>query len=117
MPLDLNEATDGWDRNPYYNPEKFGCEIVVTVDVGADYEFDMFVVLRTIEPIPGIRKGTYFYASDAGCSCPSPFDGAYWTKATKAELTRAYDNWKGSRYSYRDSTAELQAGRNAIWNL
>ncbi len=117
MTLALNTPGGGWERNAYYNPEKFGCEIVATVDVGADYEFDMFVVMRTIESIEGIRKGSYFYASDAGCSCPTPFEGAYWTKATKAELTRAFDNWAGSRPSYRDSSAKIQAGKNKIWNL
>jgi hypothetical protein len=117
MTLVLNALGDGWNYNAYYNPEKFGCEVVMDIDVGQEYEFDMFAVLRTIEPIEGIHKGTYFYASDTGCSCPVPFDDAYWTKATKAELTRAFDNWAGSRYSYRDSSAEIQAGRNKIWNL
>ena len=97
MPLDINGPTDGWERNPYYNPEKFGCEIVATVDVAGSYEFDMFVVVRTIEPIEGIRKGTYFWAADAGCSCPSPFHGAEWHRATKAELIKAFDSWSDQR--------------------
>jgi hypothetical protein len=91
---------------PYSRPESVGCEIVASIDVAYSYEFDMFVVVRTIEPLPGIRKGSYFWAADAGCSCPMPFDGAEWTKATKAEVIRAFDSWCASNFS-RGASADM----------
>jgi hypothetical protein len=54
--------------NVYYNPEDFGLEVVGSVDVGEMYEFDMFVVFRET------ATGRIGYATDSGCSCPSPFE-------------------------------------------
>lgn len=54
--------------NPYYHPEKLGLTIVGTADVGGGYEFDLFVVWKD-------QAGAYRWAYDAGCSCPTPFDG------------------------------------------
>lgn len=56
-----------WDRNPYYNPEKFDLEIVDELDVGEPYSFDMIVVWRH-------KDGTIYWNTDSGCSCPSPFE-------------------------------------------
>lgn len=53
----------------YYSPESFGLELVATLNHSDEpYEFDMTIVLVD-------RSGGFFYASDAGCSCPSPFEG------------------------------------------
>jgi hypothetical protein len=54
----------------YFNPEKFGLQIVDMVEFSSGaYEFDMTVVWQDVE------TGALFYAKDHGCSCPSPFEG------------------------------------------
>lgn len=55
--------------NIYYDPENFGLEIVASEDRGYTYEFDMVVVWKN-------KQGDLFWASDSGCSCPTPFEWA-----------------------------------------
>lgn len=59
----------GWYGNSVYgSPEKFGLEVVGHVeDPQACYSFDDLIVWRH-------EDGRLFYATDAGCSCPSPFE-------------------------------------------
>ncbi len=69
----------------YYSPENYDLTIVGELSADLDYEFDMLVVWQH-------KDGRVFYASDSGCSCPSPFedynslesltllDGAGWTE-------------------------------------
>jgi hypothetical protein len=58
-----------WDNNPYYNPEKYGLEVVGDIEWSdAFYQFDMTVVWFH----PESKK--YYIAHDSGCSCPSPFE-------------------------------------------
>ena len=55
--------------NIYYNPEKFGLEEVGKVEWAEPcYSFDTTVVWRRS------CDGQLLYASDSGCSCPSPFE-------------------------------------------
>lgn len=55
-------------NNPYYSPEKCGLQIFATVSTGRSYEFDMLIVwIKTDDK-------TLWYATDSGCSCPTPFD-------------------------------------------
>lgn len=57
-----------YDRNIYYSPEAFGLTVVGELnDPNASYSFDDFVVWQHTD-------GRLFYASDSGCSCPSPFE-------------------------------------------
>lgn len=52
----------------YYNPEKFGLQLVGDIEWDDySYEFDMTIVLVN-------DAGEYFMASDSGCSCPAPFE-------------------------------------------
>ena len=53
--------------NIYYNPEKFGLEIVASLDLGGGYEYDTYLVFK--------KDGKLYSASDSGCSCYEPFDG------------------------------------------
>lgn len=72
------------EKNMYDNPEKFGLKLVGMVDIGGSYEFDMFVVFKDG------RK--FCYAKDAGCSCPTPFEGQTkddLTYGSKAEVVKA----------------------------
>jgi hypothetical protein len=80
-----------YEKDVYYNPEDFGLEIVVTIErEDLSYEFDMFVVWKD-------TNGALYYATDSGCSCPSPFENhtsiADLTYATKAEIIAALDEW------------------------
>lgn len=54
-------------NNIYHNPEKFGLEIVDTVDAADSYEFDMLALFR--------RGDNFYIGTDSGCSCPMPFEG------------------------------------------
>lgn len=54
--------------DPYGQPEKFGLTIVtVEDDPSCGYDFNTFVIWKH-------EDGRVFYASDAGCSCSSPFE-------------------------------------------
>ena len=53
--------------NIYYDPEKFGLEVVDTVDAGHSYEFDILALFR--------RGDNFYIGADSGCSCPMPFEG------------------------------------------
>lgn len=57
-----------WDNNPYYDPSKFGLELVDSIEWdGEDYQFHITAVWRQ-------ARGKYYVATDSGCSCPSPFE-------------------------------------------
>lgn len=82
--------------DPYYQPEKFGLEIVATHDQPRCYDFDLFVVWKDI-------NDDLYWAYDSGCSCPSPFENytavSDLEHGTKAELLKDYEEWCKSRYS------------------
>jgi hypothetical protein len=55
--------------NPYYDPEDFGLTIVGTVEWEEPcYSFDTTVIWYST------KTGQFYWASDSGCSCPSPFE-------------------------------------------
>lgn len=68
----------------YHQPEKFGLEPIGEIEwTEPDYSFDFTVVWK--------KDSDYYFASDSGCSCPSPFE--YYTSIedlegpfTKAQL-------------------------------
>jgi hypothetical protein len=51
----------------YSNPEKFGLTYIGQVDFTDGYEFDLYAVWKD-------QDGKFWYGSDSGCSCPSPFE-------------------------------------------
>lgn len=57
--------------NVYYDPEKSGLEVFEYIDTAGSYEFDMFVVWKKLD------DGRLFYATDSGCSCPTPFENCH----------------------------------------
>lgn len=57
-----------FEHNPYYSPEKCGLEIFEKLDTAGSYEFDIICIWRKLD------DNTLWWDSDAGCSCPSPFD-------------------------------------------
>lgn len=90
--------------NVMYNPEKFGLTVVgEAYDDDLGYEFDEFIVWRDAE-------GNFRWASDAGCSCPTPFEDvtlAGMGKGSAAEAHAALDEWAGTNKSKAVSAAEL----------
>ena len=54
--------------NIYSDPEDFGLVILKEFDLAEEYEFHKFVFWG--RP----ADGQIFYASDGGCSCPTPFE-------------------------------------------
>lgn len=88
--------------NMYYSPERFGLTTVGEFDLSEpDYSFDLFVVWH--------KDGKLYWATDHGCSCPSPFEdldtldapglenGTKWDamKAIDAALAQAAeDRWR-----------------------
>ena len=66
--------------NIYYDPQKFGLEMVGEVEwVGASYEFDLTGVWKE-------KRGVYWIGNDSGCSCPSPYEDL-----TKEDLYGPYN--------------------------
>lgn len=84
-----------WDQNVFYDPEKFGLKIVLTVERDLFYEFDMFVIWT---------DGERFYsATDSGCSCPIPFEDLTLDDLKKREyspyeLHGILDDWARDMY-------------------
>jgi len=59
-----------YSPDPYYQPEAFGLtKLIEEDDPNASYSFDLFVIWKH-------EDGRVFYATDSGCSCPSPFEWA-----------------------------------------
>lgn len=57
-----------WEDDVYYAPEKSGLEIVKELeDETLSYEFSKLVVWKD-------KEGSFYWATDSGCSCPSPFE-------------------------------------------
>jgi hypothetical protein len=56
------------DPDVYNEPEHFGLTLIRMLDEpGLSWEFNMFGVWRDLD-------GQLYYATDMGCSCPSPFE-------------------------------------------
>lgn len=56
-------------NNVYDTPEKYGLEIIGSIDDGGGYEYDILCAWRHLE------TGKYYYGEDSGCSCNSAFEG------------------------------------------
>jgi hypothetical protein len=93
-------------RDLYYNPEHFNIEIVVSHNKKESYGFDMFVGWRSLKD-----PSLYYWATDSGCSCPSPFENYtsldQAASGTAHELAAALQKWNGA-YDSVDITASLE---------
>lgn len=56
-----------FDDNPYYDPGKWEWEGIDEVDYGGSWEFDIYAFFKDDE-------GNVRFGTDAGCSCPAPFE-------------------------------------------
>lgn len=99
--------------DPYYHPEQFGLTTIGEVNWDDEsYRFDLTAVWRD-------ASGALYWASDSGCSCPSPFEDitALDQLATgtvdelEAELAKLLAEVKAS--SYRASNAPRVEGEIA----
>lgn len=83
-----------WGTPDLYNqPEAFGLEGFGDVDRGGSYEFDIFAVWRSIED-----PSLFYWGTDSGCSCPSPFEdhtslGSTDGKGTARDAAEALKAW------------------------
>lgn len=101
MKLVLTPKGERYDyETPYNKPELYGLERVAEIQWGEpDYSFDLTCVLRRTS------DGTLWYASDSGCSCPSPFEDAYeWDRLFNLEplAPPAEDYRQPNPQEYRD---------------
>ncbi len=96
----------GYEKpDPYYNPDHFGLVPVASVDwyagLGMCYEF------ATTEVWKHTETGTFWWASDSGCSCNSPFEYFDMDDLAKGSWIQAIDALQSGLGE--SSTAEVQA--------
>lgn len=102
-----------WDNNVFYSPEKFGLEIVETIDFSDGYyQFDYLVVFKS-------EDGRWFYAEDSGCSCPSPFEGMGMPDLTRVEgpediISRMEFRIKDSYYDEKYGQSEVDDFKSKV---
>lgn len=86
-------------KNLYYNPEDFGVKQVFDTDKSSGmYQFDQFVIWQGLD--------RYYWASDAGCSCPSPFEWATLEKISQGTLKDAINDARVWAYEDDDYFSE-----------
>jgi hypothetical protein len=73
--------------NIYTHPEAYGLTVVADVEAAGGYEFDTFAIWRD-------KAGTFWWADDAGCSCPVPFDGKDLSNLPSGSLKDAITDMK-----------------------
>ncbi|MFE9381755.1 hypothetical protein ACFYMO_00740 [Streptomyces sp. NPDC007025] len=93
----------------YYDPEKFGAEIIDTIDTLGGYEFCMLAVFKRLE------DGALFFGTDAGCSCHSPFEDSTWE--SMEEIRNASWFAGQARKWLRDATDADADDRDAVERL
>lgn len=71
-------------------------EIIGEIECGSgDYSFDLFRVVQDA------KSGNLFYATDSGCSCPSPFeDVEYPEDYTKITRGASFESFKTDFENY-----------------
>ena len=77
------------NSNIYYHPEKWRLTALGSLEAGGSWQFDTFV--SWIDD-----SGNIYYATDSGCSCPTPFEDI----KSMAQLTRV-ENAEGLRQAAR----------------
>lgn len=76
-----------YEKDAYYQPEAFGLTVLdVLSEPDLWYEFHMLVAWQH-------EDGTVYYASDSGCSCPSPFEWATSLDELEKLTTETWDDF------------------------
>lgn len=92
--------------NIYYEPQDFGLEIFEQIDDDhSSYSFDDFVIWKRLE------DGKLFYATDSGCSCPSPFED---TKIADLIPVHTLEGLAQAIEEYRDPYKNVDSQRCTI---
>ena len=101
--------------NIYYNPEKYGLEVVDIIDdPNSCYSFDSVLVVKN-------ATGRVGWLADSGCSCPVPYedfgvDDIQWLPETMDDFlaaTRDRESYDGRPfYSSTDVVDTLRALRD-----
>jgi hypothetical protein len=76
--------------NPYYHPEDLGLTPIDSIDDAGSYEFHILAFWRHTD-------GRCFYASDSGCSCPTPFEHF----GSLADLTTIQSEYEWDEFAKR----------------
>lgn len=77
-------------ENVYYSPESWGLSVVAELSKEPDYDFNIICAWKT-------KRGVIYWATDSGCSCPTPFENhhgmsdLYLLSRSKRELRQAVD--------------------------
>lgn len=91
----------------YYDPASAGLEIIGEAAEEPDWDFDMFIVWRRI------ADGALLYATDSGCSCPSPFEDTPLSDlveiGTYDEFSIALNEWASTKSRVCTGVTELRA--------
>lgn len=102
------------EGNIYYDPESVGMEIVGTVDASEAFEFEILLVVRDLE------DGKLYIATDAGCSCPVPFEDVRGrSDMRRIDSIADFDAEAGSYLSgfYDSYASEVRELRNKVFDL
>lgn len=95
-------ATVTWGENVYYSPESHNLTKIGEIDPHESYEFNTLVAWQH-------EDGRIFWASDSGCSCPTPFEYTKFEdlhEITDFDSFRYFCNTVDDWCSYRDSDRE-----------
>lgn len=93
-----------YGNNVYYDPDTFGLRIVAVADAGEGYDFSFFVVWRN-------EEGQFLWASDLGCSCPTPFEDTGVEdlhRGTQHEAIASLQHWAAESYNKPDITNAIE---------
>jgi hypothetical protein len=96
---------DDFYNDPYHTPGKFGLEIVKEIDESGGYEFSTTVIWKDGE-------GNFYWAFDAGCSCPTPFEGYRSIDDLEVLTLETFDKFfdatvSNHQYDFYDRKADL----------
>lgn len=91
----------------YYDPTIAGLEVIGEAAEEPDWDFDMFMVWRRV------ADGALLYATDSGCSCPSPFENTSVNDlieiGTYDEFSIALNEWVSTKSRSCTGVTELRA--------
>ena len=99
-----------YSESVYYSPEAFGLSVIATErEPDLSYQFNIFSIWQDNE------TGRYFFGSDRGCSCPTPFEKvehkSQLPEGTLEDAKRALQTW---RDSWEESRRQREAWLNEV---
>lgn len=101
-------------KNVYYDTKDCGLEQVDVLDEeGLSYEFNTFLIVQDI------ATGRVFYATDSGCSCPTPFEEYHFNSADDTNLTEitlgdSFTSFQREIEGFRGSQEEIEKAIDSV---